>query len=210
MRKNALLILLVLTAIFCSNTSVQAQKWAVKTNLLYWATGTLNAGGELKVSKHSTVNLTCNLNPWTYGVDNKIQHWFLRPEYRYWVTEAHTRLFFGVHVMGGGFKIGGFGIPIIGDHIGRLKNFAQTYHKGTFVAAGVGLGYAFYLSPHLNLEVSGGVGVARIKHHAEPNTKHPNWAGGPVWRGADKVHYLPVPTELSVSLVYLFNGKNKK
>ncbi len=209
MRKHALLILLLLIGIFCSATRVQAQKWAVKTNLLYWATGTLNAGGELKVSKHPTVNLTCNLNPWTYGADNKIQHWFLRPEYRYWVTEAHTRLFFSAHVMGGGFEVGGFNIPILSDEIVRLKNLVYTYHSGTFVAAGIGLGYAFYLSPHLNLEVSGGVGIARIKHHAEPNTRLPYWTG-PSWRGPDKVTYLPVPTELSISLVYLFNGKNKK
>lgn len=209
MRKNALLILLLLTGIFCSATRAHAQKWAVKTNLLYWATGTLNAGGELTVGKHSTFNLTCNFNPWTYGTDAKIQHWFFRPEYRYWVTEAHTRLFFGLHVMGGGFEIGGFRVPLIGDRIEQLKNLQDAYRKGTFVAAGVGLGYAFYLSPHLNLEVSGGVGLARIKHHAEPNTKSPNWTGTP-WRGADRVHYLPVPTELSVSLVYLFNGKNKK
>ncbi len=209
MRKNVLLILLLLIGIFCSATQVQAQKWAVKTNLLYWATGTLNAGGELTVSKHSTVNLTFNLNPWVYGVDNKIQHWFLRPEYRYWVTEAHTRLFFSAHVMGGGFEVGGFKVPFIGDNFERLKNLVYTYHSGTFVAAGFGLGYSFYLSPHLNLEVSGGVGIARIKHHAEPNTRHPEWAGIP-WRGHDKVNYLPVPTELSISLVYLFNGKNKK
>ena len=210
MKNKALLILLLLTGIFCSATRVQAQKWSVKTNLLYWATGTLNIGGELKVSKHSTFNVTCNLNPWTYGVDTKLQHWFFRPEYRYWVTEANTRLFFGMHVMGGGFEVGGFKVPIIGDKIGRLRNLLYTYHSGTFVAAGVGMGYAFYLSPHLNLEVSGGVGLARIKHHSEPNTKHPKWAGGPTWRGRDKVHYLPVPTELSISLVYLFNGKNKK
>jgi len=209
MRKSTLLIVLLLIGIFCSATRVQAQKWAVKTNLLYWATGTLNAGAELKVSKHSTFNLTCNLNPWTYGADNKIQHWFIRPEYRYWVTEAHTRLFFGVHVMGGGFEIGGFNIPIIGDKIGgRLKNFVHNYRNGTFVAAGIGLGYAFYLSPHLNLEVSGGVGLARIKHHAEPTPTSPY--ANTHWRGDDRVDYLPMPTELSISLVYLFNGKNKK
>lgn len=209
MRKNVLLILLLLIGIFCSAPQVQAQKWAVKTNLLYWATGTLNAGGEMTVSEHSTVNLTFNLNPWTYGADNKIQHWFLRPEYRYWVTEPHTRLFFSAHVMAGGFEVGGFKVPFIGDKFRQLKTLMTTYRCGTFVAAGVGLGYSFYLSPHLNLEVSGGVGLARIKHHAEPDTKLPLWKGSH-WRGHDEVNYLPIPTELSVSLVYLFNGKNKK
>lgn len=209
MKRTALLTLLLLAGIFCSAPRVQAQDLAVKTNILYWATGTMNAGVELKAGKHSTFNLTCNLNPWTYGSDAKIQHWFMRPEYRYWVTEAHTRLFFSLHAMGGGFKVGGFKIPYITDKIGIFKNLQHNYYNGKFVAAGVGMGYAFYLSPHLNLEVSGGVGLARVNYHAEPSKVSPNWENGTAsaWRRINKRQYLPMPTELSVSLVYLFNGK---
>ena len=88
-----------------------AQQVAVKTNLLYWAATTPNIGIDIAVGKHSTIGMTANYNPWTLGTDNKIQHWFLRPEYRYWVTEKYTRLYFGVHAIGGEFEVGGFKLP---------------------------------------------------------------------------------------------------
>ena len=113
---NKKIVLMLLLAV-CSWPGVSAQQVAVKTNLLYWATTTLNVGAEVAVSKHSTVGFTANYNPWTIGSDNKIQHWFIRPEYRYWVTEKYTRLFFGVHAIGGKFEVGGFKLPIIGNRI---------------------------------------------------------------------------------------------
>ena len=172
----------------------------MKSNLFYWMTTTINAGAEVALSKHSTLGATFNLNPWTIGADNKIQHWFVRPEYRYWVTEKYTRLFFGVHLMGGGFEVGGFRIPIIGDRF--LTRLKTNYFTGSFVAGGVSIGYQFYLSPHWNLEISGGAGLARIKYHWEPTN--------PALRKksyTNTVRYLPVPTEIGFSFVYLFNSK---
>lgn len=183
----------------CCWAGASAQQIAVKSNLLYWMTGTVNAGAEIAVSKHSTLGATFNLNPWTIGADNKIQHWFIRPEYRYWVTEKYTRLFFGVHLMGGGFEVGGFRIPIIGDRI--FKGLQQNYYKGSFFAGGVSIGYQFYISPHWNLEVSAGAGLSRISYHAEPIT-------GPRRKSyVNSVRYLPIPTEAGISFVYLFNSK---
>ena len=131
---------------------------------------------------------------------NILQHWFVRPEYRYWVTEKYTRLFFGVHLMGGGFEVGGFRIPIIGDRF--LTRLKTNYFTGSFVVGGVSIGYQFYLSPHWNLEISGGAGLARIKYHWEPTN--------PALRKksyTNTVRYLPVPTEIGFSFVYLFNSK---
>ena len=104
-----------------------------------------HAGAEVALSKHSTLGATFNLNPWTIGADNKIQHWFVRPEYRYWVTEKYTRLFFGVHLMGGGFEVGGFRIPIIGDRF--LTRLKTNYFTGSFVAGGVSIGYQSTSAP---------------------------------------------------------------
>ena len=139
-----------------------AQQVAVKTNLLYWAATTPNIGIDIAVGKHSTIGMTANYNPWTLGTDNKIQHWFLRPEYRYWVTEKYTRLYFGVHAIGGD---------------------------------------QFYVSPHWNIELSAGAGLARLSYHAEP-------VNGPKAASyTNRKRILPIPTELGVSFVYLFNSK---
>lgn len=80
-------VILSLAIALCAWTTASAQQVAVKSNLFYWMTTTINAGAEVALSKHSTLGATFNLNPWTIGADNKIQHWFVRPEYRYWVTE---------------------------------------------------------------------------------------------------------------------------
>lgn len=196
MRKK--IILTVLATAFAA-LGASAQQWAVKTNLLYWAATTPNIGAEVALSDHSTLGATVNWNPWTIGSDNKIQHWFIRPEYRYWFSGKYTRFFLGAHLMGGGFEVGGFKLPLLGDRL--LTGLPNNYYKGSFFAGGVSLGYAFYLSPRLNLELSAGLGLARISYHAEP-------VNGPRPAGTtNRVRYLPVPTEVGVTLVYLFNAK---
>ena len=196
MRKK--IILTVLATAFAA-LGASAQQWAVKTNLLYWAATTPNIGAEVALSDHSTLGATVNWNPWTIGSDNKIQHWFIRPEYRYWFSGKYTRFFLGAHLMGGGFEVGGFKLPLLGDRL--LTGLPYNYYKGSFFAGGVSLGYAFYLSPRLNLELSAGLGLARISYHTEP-------VNGPRPAGTtNRVRYLPVPTEVGVTLVYRFNAK---
>lgn len=124
-------ILPALLLAVCCWAGASAQQVAVKTNLLYWAAATPNVGAEVAVGKHSTLGFSANYNPWTIGSDNKIQHWFIRPEYRYWVTEKYTRLFFGVHAIGGKFEVGGFKLPFIGDKV--FKGLQTNYYKGSFV-----------------------------------------------------------------------------
>ena len=195
---NKKIVLMLLLAV-CGWPGASAQQVAVKTNLLYGATTTLNVGAEVAVSKLSTVGFSANYNPWTIGSDNKIQHWFIRPEYRYWVTEKYTRLFFGVHAIGGKFEVGGFKLPIIGNRI--LQGLKTNYYKGSFVGAGFSIGYQFYVSPHWNLELSAGAGLARLSYHTEP-------VNGPKRKSyVDTKRFLPIPTEVGVTFVYLFNSK---
>lgn len=183
----------------CGCCGASAQQVAVKTNLLYWAAATPNIGIETAVAKHSTIALTANYNPWTIGDDNRIRHWFLRPEYRYWVAEKYTRLYFGVHAIGGEFEVGGFKFPFLGDQI--LTGLPGKYYKGSFIGAGFSIGYQFYVSPHWNIELSAGAGVGRLCYHAEMigDTEKRSYR--------NSVRWLPIPTELGVSFVYLFNSK---
>lgn len=196
MNKKILLSLLLVAGCWLG---ASAQQVAVKTNLLYWATTTPNVGVEFALSKHSTLSMTANYNPWTLGSDNRIQHWFLRPEYRYWVTEKYTRLYFGVHAIGGKCEVGGFRLPFIGDRI--MRGLATNYYKGSFVGGGLSIGYQFYVSPHWNLELSAGAGLVRLNYHTEPID------GSQASASACRTKVLPIPTELGVSFVYLFNSR---
>ena len=80
-----------------------------------------------------------------------------------------------------------------------MTGLPDNYYKGSVVGAGLTLGYDFYVSPHWNIELSAGVGVGRLKYHTE------------AIRGdaatADRTRILPIPTELGVNFVYLFNSK---
>lgn len=189
-------IILSVLLVGCCCMYASAQQIALKTNALYWAAATPNIGAEIAVSKHSTISLTANYNPWTIGGDNKIQHWYVQPEYRYWLTEKYTRSYFGVHLIGGEFEIGGFQLPF-----GVFKRLATHYYKGSALGAGISYGYHFYISPHWNLETMIGVGLVRINYHAEP-VVGPRSAS---YRNTSRI--LPVPTEVGVSFVYLFNSR---
>ena len=115
------------------------------------------------------------------------------------MTEKYTRLFFGVHAIGGKFEVGGFKLPIIGNRI--LQGLKTNYYKGSFVGAGFSIGYQFYVSPHWNLELSAGAGLARLSYHTEP-------VNGPKRKSyVDTKRFLPIPTEVGVTFVYLFNSK---
>lgn len=194
MNKKFLLLLVVI--ISCITTTASAQRFALKTNALYWAAATPNLGAELALSEHSTLNATLQYNPFTIGADNKIQHFLFKPEYRYWFSEKFTRLFIGASVFGGTFEVGGFKLPF-----GLFKRLQTNYYKGNAFGAGISVGYSFYISPHFNIETTLGVGIARLSYHTEPVGKP-----APVnYKNSHKV--LPVPTEFGVSFVYLFKSR---
>jgi hypothetical protein len=86
------LILLVLGG-FLLTTGVTAQELAVKTNLLYDATTTGNIGVEAGLSKKWTLDVSGNLNPWTFSNNKKIKHWMVQPEARYWLCEKFNGQF---------------------------------------------------------------------------------------------------------------------
>lgn len=176
-----------------------AQKVAVKTNALYWMAATPNLGVEVALSPKSTISTTANYNPWTLGDNGKLQHWFVRPEYRYWFSEKYSHFFVSAHLIGGGFEVGGFYKPF---HIGRLAN---NYYKGSFFGAGLGLGYSFYISPRWNIETSVGAGLLRFEYRTK-NVNHSESQDNQVPHHY-KRRILPFPTEASVSFVYFFNSR---
>ena len=99
--------------LFCGIAEAHAQRLAVKSNLLYDATTTVNLALEAGFSARWSVDLSGNLNPWTFSGNRKVKHWLVQPEIRRWNCEAFNRGFWGVHLLGGQYNAGGFRVPLL-------------------------------------------------------------------------------------------------
>lgn len=77
MKKKILFILFISG---CFLTGSNAQSIAVKSNLLYDATSTLNMGVELGLSRQWTLDVPLNYNPWKPGNGRRLRHWGIQPK----------------------------------------------------------------------------------------------------------------------------------
>ena len=145
---------------------VRANKYlpflAVKTNLLY-AIGALtpNLGMELGVGARTTLQLSGSYNPWnrigTLENNDKLVHWMVRPEFRYWFCERFNGHFIGLNALYNQFNISGKNIPLIDFQ----KDFR---YEGYAAGAGIDYGYHFLLSGRWAFEFSIGLGITRMKY----------------------------------------------
>ncbi len=196
MRLTVGLALVLLLSLMLS-PSAKAQTAAVKTNIVHDATTTLNAGLEFKLAPRWTVDLSGDLNPWTFSGDRKFKHWLLQPELRFWTCDAWAGHFFGLHALGGQFNIGGFDINanLLGTDWNLIKDHR---YQGWMVGAGLAYGYSWILGQRWNLETEIGAGWV----HAWYDTFRCSGCGKKI--ATDDQHDYFGVTKLSVSLVYLF------
>lgn len=182
----------LLTAMTVGNLT--AQKVALKTNLLYWATTTPNIGMEVGLGKKHTAQLFYGLNPWKFSHSRakQVRHWLLMPEYRYWFCQKFNGHFLGVHALGGEYNIGGIDIP---NYV--FSDLDSKRYEGWYAGGGVSYGYQWLLSKHWNLEASLGVGYIRFHYKESDCTKcaRPDGTGNKNYFG---------PTKLALSLMYCF------
>ena len=193
----------ILAALFAlTGTTAAAQKVGLKTNLLYWATGTVNLSGEIAVGPKTTLDIvgTCNVPGLLYFGDKernrKLWHWTAQPEVRFWHTEAFNRGFVGIHAGGGAFDAGGITLPL-----GIFPDFGKHRYEGWMAGAGVSYGWQWWVSPHWNFEATFGFGYRYVVYDrfAAP-------ASGAIdEKGA--VHHYFGPTKIGLSFSYLFRSK---
>ncbi|MCX4263737.1 MAG: DUF3575 domain-containing protein [Muribaculaceae bacterium] len=80
-----------LSAVLLALTSfgaVNSRETALKTNLLYDATATVNIGLEQAVAPKWSIDLSGNLNAWNMHDGARWKHWLVQPEVRYWFCQA--------------------------------------------------------------------------------------------------------------------------
>lgn len=179
----------ILLSIILSNLLlpvVYGQVVAVKSNLLYDATTTINLGLEIGLSSKWTLDLSGNYNPWQFSDNKKLKHWLVQPELRYWTCEKFYGHFLGLH--GHYAKYNAGGIELLG-----LKNYR---YEGKLYGGGISYGYHWLLGKRWGLEASIGVGYARLEYDKYRCEK----CGDKL--GDYKTNYFG-PTKASVSLIYI-------
>lgn len=146
------LCVFLLLGLFFS-AGAKCQKMAVKSNLLYDATATINAGVEFRLAPRWTFDVSGNYNGWTISGDRKWKHWMLQPEARYWLCDRFAGHFLGAHVLGGKYNVGNLknSISFLGTDFSKLTD---RRYQGWFVGAGWLTGTRGY---------SRGIGISRRK-----------------------------------------------
>lgn len=180
--------------------TVSAQETALKTNLFYDATTTMNIGVERRLAPKWTLDISANYNPWTFSGNKKWKHWLVQPEVRRWSREAFRGGFWAAHLLGGQFNFGGWStdFSFLGTDYSALKD---SRIEGWGVGAGVGYGYAWRIAKRWNIEAELALGYVFMDYDKYACGK----CGEKVT--ADNTHHYFGPTKVALSLVYLFPEK---
>lgn len=174
------------------------QNIAVKSNLLYDLTTTLNLGGEIRCDDTHTVSLSASYNPWNFSDNKKMKLFLIQPEYRKWFNEAFIGSFIGLQLHYGVFNFGGM-LPW-GFSDGKMlgienRQIANNRYQGNLAGFGVSYGYQWMVSPQWNLEAGLALGYAHLnyKRYGQPS-------GAPLIEKSN-CNYWGL-TQIGISIVY--------
>lgn len=190
MRRIYCLIVLIL-----SMMTVSAQT-ALKTNLLYDATATINMGAEKVIAPRWSLDLSGNMNFWSFSGQKQWKHWMIQPEARYWFCDALGGHFFAMHALGGQYNVSRLDLDFnfLGTDFRKLRD---SRYQGWFAGAGVGYGYAWRLGRHWNLEAEIGLGWVYTRFDRYPCAKCGNRLE------KDRPHNYVGLTKMALNIVYV-------
>ncbi|MBD8039173.1 MULTISPECIES: DUF3575 domain-containing protein [Bacteroidaceae] len=188
---------LLFVLLSCIGLSVSAQNWAVKTNLLYDMTATMNLGAEVRMSPQWTLDVSANWNPWTFSDNKKWKQLSFQPEARYWFCEAFNGHFLGAHLLGGIYNMSNWDtdFTFLGTDFGKLKDHR---YEGWMLGAGIAYGYQWILSKHWSIEAEIGIGYVYSRYDKY------RCAGCGRKTEEGKSHHFVGPTKAAVNLIYVF------
>lgn len=191
-RRNILLYFCIIFSSFLS-----AQKVAVKTNALYWATLTPNVALEVALGDQFTTDWHFLYNPWTFSENRKMKLMAAQPEFRYWFCERFNGHFIGMHLLGGIYNIGNIDadFKLLGADFGMLKDHR---YEGWMVGAGVGYGYQWILSKHWSIEAEIGLGYIYTRSDKFECTT----CGDKLEENVP--HHYGGPTKFALNVMYVF------
>ena len=157
-------LLLSVSLLFLCGISLNAQRFAVKTNALYLATATPNVGLEVALGERWTFEAEGGYNPWTLDKEENIKakHFLVTPEIRYWFCESFQGHFIGINGNYTQFNVGALPVPVHEAFISlnqtQEQNLEKSRVEGWAVGAGLTYGYAFPIARRWNIEFTAGFG----------------------------------------------------
>lgn len=165
---------LALVVVLLFSQIAVAQTITIKNDIVYDAFRTPNLSAEVRLGKQITLDAKVGANFLLYANEatksnyttKKFSHWMVQPELRYWTCEVFNRWFFGVHLMGGQMNVGSMDIPFVVQNKNHVMK--DNRYEGYFYGGGLSVGYQFYLTRRLNLELALGAGYARIRYDKYP------------------------------------------
>lgn len=180
MKKTIVILSLIL---LCSVTGAKAQFYGIKTNTVLLATGTINAGFEMSVSKQWSIDVPVY---WNLINTNKFssRFWYVQPGVRYWRYEHFVGPFYAAHAAYGRYNVGN----------------DRWHYKGWFSGLGFSYGYTWILSKRWNLTAEGGLGFYFMrdrKRYYEIDDWEPECI-------RNYRRFVVAPSKLEVSFTYLF------
>ena len=140
-----------------------AQEVSVRNNLLYDATGTVNAGVEFQVGDHFSVGVNGGFKSWprflAWDNDNvnNTTHWrhfLVAPEGRYYFSEVFKGAFVGADFIYTHFNVGNIKLPL-----GLYPEIADSREQGSYWAGGLFAGWAWWPWQHWRIELEAGAAV---------------------------------------------------
>lgn len=193
--KKILRVAAIVAGALCFMPAASAQQLSVKTNILYDATATINLGAELRVAPHWSIDVSGNYNAWNID-HNRLRHWLVQPEGRYWLCDATAGHFFAFHGLGGAYNVGhlSFARDFLGIDFGKLRD---NRYQGYFWGAGVGYGYSWILGKHWSIEAEIAVGWVHVNYD-----KYECEGCGRKVKSANRD--FVTPTKAAINLVYVF------
>lgn len=175
--------------------TVSAQRFGVKTNLLYLATATPNIGAEWRTASHFTLSTTFGYNGFNFPSDTdaegvqrnpKLHHWLVMPEMKYWFRQAFTKSYLGLHGFYSRYNAGGIKfLPPLDDY----------RYRGWLTGGGISYGYQWVIGSCWGLEASVGAGYLYVKYD-----KHNCGSCGK--KVATGHQHRIAPTKAAVSIIY--------
>jgi len=172
-----------LVSMLASFGGVSAQYSAVRVNALALATGSLNAGIDVAVSRRWSVEGFLLWNPIKADAFRSQVQAF-SAGVRRWRFEPHTGFFVGIHSTTAFYDVGG----------------KTAHRKGWMTGAGASCGYSWLLSNRWNITAEAGLGCFYMKEKKqEYNTS--------VWEDLRIYHFrrfVLAPSRAEISFSYLF------
>lgn len=186
--------LIALVAFLCfslGGSVVQAQKVALKANVLNYATATLHLEPEVVLGSRSSLALGVSYNPWTFSENMKWRHLRVQPEYRYWLCRPLEGHFLGLHASYTRFNVGNVSLPL-----GMFPILDDHRVQGNEWAVGIGYGYHWILSSRWSMEAEIGLGYS----HADFDRYECQKCGD---RLESEHTNRFLPTKLALSFIYI-------